>query len=318
MGARTVKPAGHTARVKIRGLCLVKNEADVIAQSLSAAAAWCDAVYVWDNGSSDDTWEIVQEVARAQPAVIPERRDSRAYSGALRRELFADHRSDGEVGDWWCLLDADELYIDDPRSFLADVPRAFDEVWAASFEYYFTEKDAARFDEDPSAYADDVPVEQKLRFYLNNWSEPRFFRLTKRLKWDEGAWPQDLGPAYPRRIRLKHFQYRSPQQIARRLATRAEPIERGHFPHEGLPHWRAAILDAGTADYRTSSPEHAALGWRDRILDSSTLIEDVPGADYLVVEDALPAIPPARAAWVRWIRRRARPLKPLLRKLANR
>ena len=290
----------------------------MIAQSLSAAAEWCDAVYVWDNGSDDDTWEIVQELAREQPRVVADRRDSKPYGAALRRELFVDHRSKADVGDWWCVLDADEFYIDDPRRFLADVPRAFDEVWAASFEYYFTEKDAARYERDPAAYADDVPVEQKLRYYLNNWSEPRFFRLTKRVKWDEGAWPQDLGPAYPGRIRLKHFQYRSPEQIERRLATRSDAIRRGHFPHEGLPGWRTAMLAAGEVDYRASSPEHVASEWRDRVMDSSLLIEDTPGADYVVVEDALPAIPPPRAPWVRWVRRRARPLKSLGRILPGR
>lgn len=298
--------------MKIRGLCIVKNEADVIAQSLSAAAEWCAAVHVWDNGSTDGTWETVLALSRTLPSVVPDRQDLRPFDEALRGELFADHRAEAAEGDWWCVLDADEFYIDDPRSFLTSVPPKFDEVWAASFEYYFTDKDVARFEEDPSAYADDVPVERKLRFYVNNWSEPRFFRLSKRLLWEKGAWPQNLGPAYPRRIRLKHFQYRSPQQIEKRLETRAEPVGRGHFPHEGLPQWKTAMLDAGNADYRASAPVHAAQRWTDRVLDSAALIEDTPGADYVVVEEALPRIPPARPAWIRWLRRRARPLKRLM------
>ena len=292
---------------------MVKNEADVIVQSLSAAAEWCDAIYVWDNGSTDGTWESVVALSRTAPSIVPDRRDDAPFREALRRELFVDHRVEATYDDWWCVLDADEFYIDDPRTFLADVPGKYDEVWAASFEYYFTDQDVARYEADPAAFADHVPVEQKLRFYLNNWSEPRFFRLSKRLVWNVGAWPQDLGPAYPRRIRLKHFQYRSPKQIQRRLETRAEPIQRGHFPHEGLPRWNAAMLDAGNTDFTVSSPDHAALRWTDRVLDSSKLIEDTPDGDYVVVEEALPRIPPARPAWLRWLRRRARPLKRLLR-----
>ena len=78
------------------------------------------------------------------------------------------------------------------------------------------------------------------------------------------------------------------------------------------------MLAAGEADYRASSPEHAVSEWRDRVMDSSLLIEDTTGADYVVAEDALPTIPPPRAGWVRWIRRRARPLKSLRRALGRR
>ena len=299
--------------VKIRALCLVKNEVDVIEQSLAAAAEWCESVYVWDNGSTDGTWEAIQALSRTLPAIVPDRQDDTPYDKALRGLLFADRRAEAAHGDWWCMLDADEFYIDDPRTFLAGVPERFEEVWAASFEYYFTEKDVARFEQDPSAYADDVPVERKLRFYVNNWSEPRFFRSSKRLVWREGGWPAELGPAYPRRIRLKHFQYRSPQQIQKRLEARSEHIRRGHFLHEGLPHWKASMLDVGHADFTASSPDHAGQRWTDRVLDSKGLIEDAPGADYVVVEDALPPIPRARPAWLTSLRRRARFLRRLRR-----
>lgn len=300
--------------MKIRALCLVKDEADVIAQCLSAAGVWCDSVYVWDNGSTDGTWETIQALSRTSPAIVPDRQDDTPYDKALRAQLFAARRAEAADGDWWCMLDADEFYIDDPRTFLAGVPKRFEEVWAASFEYYFTEKDAARFEQDPSAYADDVPVERKLRYYVNNWSEPRFFRHSKRLVWRQGGWPEELGPAYPRRIRLKHFQYRSPNQIQKRLQARSEPMRRGHFLHEGLPSWKTAMLGVGHADFEASSPRHAAQHWTDRVLDSSGLLEDTTGTDYLIVEEALPPIPPARPAWLTWLRRRARPIRRLTRR----
>ena len=37
--------------------------------------------------------------------------------------------------------------------------------------------------------------------------------------------------------------------------------------------------------------------------------------EYVVREDALPRIPPARAPWVRWLRARARPLRRLVGRL---
>ena len=60
--------------MKIHGLCVVKNEADIIEQTLRSAATWCDWIYVLDNGSSDGTWEKVQRLARGLPAKEPGRR----------------------------------------------------------------------------------------------------------------------------------------------------------------------------------------------------------------------------------------------------
>lgn len=297
------------ASVKIFGLCLVKDESDVIAQTLTAAAAWSDAIYVFDNGSTDGTWDTVLELAKTRPQVVPDRQDSTPYSPNLRRTIFDGHRHEAEEGDWFCSLDADEFYIDDPRVFLADVPSRFDEVWAASFEFYFTEKDAERYESDPTLYGDDVPVERKLRYYVNNWSEPRFFRYRRGLVWRSGAWPERLGPAYPVRIRLKHFQYRSPQQIQKRLSTRLEAMGRGRFLHEMLPHWTEAVASFRATDFSASDLQHVPRTWRDRIVDSALLIEDVPGGDYVVDESALPPIPRARPAWLAWLGRKAEPLR---------
>lgn len=45
--------------MKIHSICLVKNESDIIAQTLKAAVNWSDFIYVYDNGSTDGTWEKV-------------------------------------------------------------------------------------------------------------------------------------------------------------------------------------------------------------------------------------------------------------------
>jgi glycosyltransferase involved in cell wall biosynthesis len=274
--------------------------------------AWADAIYVYDNGSDDGTWEIVHELAATSPEIVPYRSEARPYSQALRKDLFEEYRARGSRGDWWCQLDADEFYIDDPRSFLAAVPEPYDEVWSASFEYYFTDVDAARYAEDPGAYADDVPVVEKCRYYVNNWSEPRFFRDSARLAWYEGGWPDRLGPAYPTRIRLKHFQYRSPEQIQKRLDTRREAFARGSFLHEQFPEWKQSVLDPLHADFSDSRPEHAPTSWRDRVIEASLLVEDGGDGPYVVNEAALPPIPPRRAPWVTWLRARARPVRRFL------
>jgi glycosyltransferase involved in cell wall biosynthesis len=302
--------------MRVHGLSLVKNESDIVAQSLVAATAWAHRIYVYDNGSEDGTWEIVRELAGTYPQIVPYKRDARPYSQSLRKEVFETYRGSGAPGDWWCMLDADEFFIDDPRLFLAGVPERFDEVWGASFEYYFTDVDAARYGEDPNAYADAVPVDEKCRYYINNWSEPRFFRDSERLEWHEGGWPDRLGPAHRKRIRLKHYQYRSPQQIQKRIDTRRDALERGSFLHEMYPDWKRAVLDPLNADFAGCRPENAPRTWRDRVIEASLLTEDRGDGNYVVNEAALPRIPPARPAWVKWLRARARPAKRFLRRAA--
>jgi glycosyltransferase involved in cell wall biosynthesis len=303
--------------MNIFSMCLVKDEADVIAQTLRAACEWSERIYIFDNGSRDGTWEIVLDLAKERPQIYPDRQDSTPYSPDLRRLLFDAHGHETASGDWWCSLDADEFYIDDPRVFLASVPARFDEVWAASFEYYFTDKDAERYEREPELYGDDVPVDRKLHYYANNWSEPRFFRYRNRLRWPTGAWPERLGPAYPKRIRLKHYQYRSPHQMQKRLDTRVEAMARGRFLHEMLPQWNDAVPSFRTADFSASDLRHVPRSWRDRVVDSSLLIEDRPGGEYLVNESALPPIPRARPRWVSWIGRKAEPLRRRLRRATS-
>jgi glycosyltransferase involved in cell wall biosynthesis len=241
--------------MQIHGMCLVKNESDIISQCLRAATAWCDLIYVFDNGSEDGTWELVRQLAEKYPQIVLYKQDGKPFTDGLRAEIFNHFRDRSSEGDWWCRLDADEFYVDDPRTFLAKVPNEYKVVWSASLNYYFTDKDSELYRQQPSLYADDVPVEEKCRYYLNHWSEPRFFRDTKGLVWRDGGWPQAVlkWPVYGARILVKHFEYRSPEQIEKRLQTR-----------------RPAIT----------------------VVDSSKLNYDAFDRRYVINEDLMPPLPP--------------------------
>jgi glycosyltransferase involved in cell wall biosynthesis len=280
-----MKIAGeHTPR--ILAMCLVKNESDIIRQCLTAASEWCDAIYVFDNGSQDGTWEQVLEFAGKNRAIVPYKQDLRPFRDSLRGEIFEHYRGNSKEGDWWCRLDADEFYIDNPRIFLSVVPLEYDLIWSASFQYYFTEKDLVRYRGNPDLFGDNVPVEKKCRYFLNNWSEPRFFRFTKELDCKDRGWPRPLRQSYPKRIRLKHFQYRSPEQIQKRLSTRKEAMASGIFGHEKVPNWRARLgreksMSAGQVD------GYFPASWEERIADSSTLSFDDGNTNYEIREAAL-------------------------------
>ena len=241
--------------MKIFGLSLVKNEEDIIRETLGKASVWCDAIHVFDTGSTDRTWEALQDLARENARIIPFRKETRAFRDELRAELFHAVRNEAAPGDWWCRLDADEIYIDDPRQFLSGVPRLHHAVFSASCQYYFTDKDLAEYEADPEAFLA-RPAEQRLRYYECNWSEVRFCRHRAGLVWSGSSWPTHMGMAHPKRIRLKHLQYRSPGQIQARLATRAQAIEEGYnifAAYDRSRDWRDKIRAASELEYDDGS-----------------------------------------------------------------
>jgi len=227
--------------VKIHGICVAKNEGDILEYSLGEKLSWCDFVYVYDNGSTDGTWEIAREWAAREPErVLLFRSDGKPFGDGLRGEVFNHYRGKAERGDWWCRADVDEFYAVNPREFLASVPRHHHVVWAAHIQYLFTEVDLARHEAAGGCrIPEDLP-----RHYIANYSEPRFFRHRPGLIWKEtDAWPMHMGVVTPRRIPVRHYQFRSPAQIERRLATRREAAARGysHFLHSQASDWREKI-----------------------------------------------------------------------------
>ena len=111
--------------MKIHALTTVKDEDDVVAEALTAAARWCDYIYVLDNGSTDDTWGIVQDLARTVPQVVPYKVDPRPFSDGVRAEIFHHFRDNAGPEDWWARQDSDEFYVDDPWVFLRKIPERY-------------------------------------------------------------------------------------------------------------------------------------------------------------------------------------------------
>jgi hypothetical protein len=244
--------------MKIFGNCLVKNEADMIEETLRSAARWCNRIFVFDNGSTDGTWEKVQSLSKELPdRVVPYKSDAVPFRNNLRMDTFNQYRHEASDGDWWCRLDADELYHDDPRAFLANVPRRHHVVWAASFQFYFTDEDERRYIENPSWYPPHSSVEQSLKHHRCDWSEARFFRYRTRMVCDRGAEPNHLGVVHARRIRLKHYQYRSPAQIQLRLETRQIAIQQGcenFSEYSSETDWRQKVVPASSC-HRIDDPD---------------------------------------------------------------
>lgn len=231
--------------MQIFALMLVKDEIDVIDAVIDHARGWADQIIVLDTGSTDGTWERLRAMDDGQ--VVAWMQTDEPYDDSMRADMFNHFKARAATGDWWCKLDADEFFHDDPRAFLAAVPWPYHCVFKRSIDYVMTAEDVAS-----------LPFEQgfsAVRARMHNilpicHTEFRFFRHRPTLRWERPYWaPINKGPKYPHPITVKHYQYRSPEQIQHRLDVRtALPSDgrRQPFKHVTQTHWREVLRDPDT------------------------------------------------------------------------
>jgi len=88
--------------MKFHALLPVRDEADIISQCLEQALTWADAICVFDTGSVDNTWEIVQDFASRDKRIMPIRKEPVYFSETrLRSYMFHVARQNMHNGDWF-------------------------------------------------------------------------------------------------------------------------------------------------------------------------------------------------------------------------
>ncbi|MCR5765785.1 MAG: glycosyltransferase family 2 protein [Treponema sp.] len=262
--------------MKIFAIMLVKNEADIVASVLNSASSWADKIFILDNGSDDGSWEIIQSMKNE--IITPVRQDFRPFSRGIRAEIYNEFKHLSSNEDWWCLaLDADEFYIDNPKTFLFSIPKTEHLVLKKSLDYYITEEDITE-----SIFTDNFENNKKFIKYIKKecWSEPRFFRYRENLVWnpsEESQYPIHAGIISYKHILVKHYQFRSPQQMQKRLDVRnsSEAKKNGlafrHVResdwHELLKKRRELVYDDGSYETYKSLPVRNKLkqSWIKRL-----------------------------------------------------
>jgi glycosyltransferase involved in cell wall biosynthesis len=248
---------------RIHAICLVKNEGDVIAQTLQFASKFCHKIYVFDTGSIDDSWEQVEK--SKSDVVVPFRHEAIAFHDGLRAEVFNAVRDRFETGDWLYILDADEFLAVDPRKAIQIAEReGAQQINTTQYNFHFTDVDWQNYQAGLESRA--LPITERRRYYRFTNIEQRLFRITPDLKWIEqpdAANPH--GHMKPRGLRkLKkcsyrlpncHYQYRDPEQIKLRLQTRrvARDSNQHNFIHyQSLDtdmNWERYIAPSQTLNY---------------------------------------------------------------------
>ncbi|MFN0134245.1 MAG: glycosyltransferase family 2 protein [Phycisphaerales bacterium] len=229
------------------GLLPVRDEADIVAQTLAHVLTWADGVFVADTGSTDGTWEIVREIASRERRVILLGREEVYYHVGYRAFMFERARARFGHGDWIARLDADEFYHESPVEFVRRcVRRPEGLVRALMYEFVLTEPEAAAC--EAGAESRGVPIERRRRqYYIDPAPEYRLFRYRRWMRWtpDRGL-PWRPGVTAYERIAVRHYRCRDPEQIRRRCRVRSAMVRetRRSGPHWQVEDWRKWVWRA--------------------------------------------------------------------------
>jgi glycosyltransferase involved in cell wall biosynthesis len=224
----------------------VRDEADIIGQCLRYAVTWADAIYVFDSGSVDETWEIVLDYASREKRIKPVRRQPVYFSETrLRGFLFHHARQFMRDGDWFVRLDADEFHHISPPEFVRNRLRQCETI--AYHQYYnfcLTESEVEAWIRGEETPADrSRPIEERRRFFTPSvYSEPRLCRYRSSMRWPETvSFPFNAGFVARERLPIRHYPHRDPVQLERRCRLRAimiaDPRNRSNWAGVKSHHW---------------------------------------------------------------------------------
>jgi glycosyltransferase involved in cell wall biosynthesis len=101
--------------MKIYAHCLVQNEENFLWYSVASIVEHVDKVMIWDNGSSDRTFEIIKELRNKWPDKIISKKFSGTVSVARQKML------DETDADWIIILDGDEIWWENSIRHLVSV-----------------------------------------------------------------------------------------------------------------------------------------------------------------------------------------------------
>lgn len=239
------------------GILVVRDEADIIENTLRHLDAWCDNVYVYDTGSIDGTWGIVRELRSELSSLNPLEREPVQFDDTVRAYVFNRVRDQFENGDWVLRLDGDEFYEIPPPEFVQRYLKPHETaVYNQTYEFGFTEKDLEAWHTDEGKGGD---APERLQYFRTlDWAEPRMFQYRSSMAWPEDtSGPIHAGYVARCRIPVRHYPHRSPQQIQKRCALRSSLTDYMDdvFDHWQEDRWREFVAESGNLQKWTSDTQ---------------------------------------------------------------
>jgi hypothetical protein len=203
-------------RPKLFGLCFVKNEEDIIADSVSHAAQFCDKVFLVDNASTDRTWDIANGLGLDN--LVPVCSKDFVFRDYLRLRFMETRKEELGVDNWWYMFDADEFLLEDPFEAIAQGEgEGADCIAIGMVNFYITIEE---FRQMQKSGREETWRDRK--YYIPYESgKVEFIKNTKYLDYGvNDIIPFGLTKECSRRLLIKHYPYRSLIQLEKRVQTR--------------------------------------------------------------------------------------------------
>lgn len=228
------------SQTNLVGISVVRNEADILRESLEYALQFHDRIYAVDCGSEDDTSRILAELARQHPSIWFLGTIKPSHPESVRWQIYSRFRRWHSLQDWWTFVDADEFFHDDPRvSVRKACAEGADYIMVQHIEFYYKRFEYQRWLEGYETLADRTkPIADRRRWFaIGSDLHTRFFRNVHRLRWDPDAYiPKGLvKPAMFRPI-VRHYKYRDGDQLYFRIKSRNQ-WNRDSNLMRNVPHW---------------------------------------------------------------------------------
>lgn len=228
---------------RVLGLSMVKNEVDVITDTLRHMLWHVDDLLVIDNDSTDGTLEIIQALQQEHPGRITLFHDDEvAYEQSRKMTEAAHFAITGKPSIGWIVpFDADEIWSvrGHPDLAIADYLSSVDEdVWEQRATLY--DHVPTRFD---PKYAPPMRAIEWRRSFAGKLPKVAFRpvgKFTIEMGNHEVTYEEEP-PATQQygELVVDHFPYRSAQQFIKKIRQGYTAITAADLPLDRGAHWRA-------------------------------------------------------------------------------
>jgi glycosyltransferase involved in cell wall biosynthesis len=203
-------------RPKPFGVCFVKNEDDIIGDSVTHAAQFCDKVFVIDNASTDRTWEIVRGLDLNN--LVPVCSKDFVFHDYLRLRFMDTKKEELGLDNWWYIFGADEFLLEEPLEAITQAEKEGADCIAVERINFLLTKEEVREAEQSGRQE----TWRDRKYYVPYDSgDVRFCKNTRYT--DYGICnniPFGLMREYSQRLLMKHYPYRSLSQLKKRVHAR--------------------------------------------------------------------------------------------------